>query len=68
MLAAGAGLLAWLLAASSDGRPAALLAASIACGYMYQGPPFRCARRHGRIRALCGCGSKGFECGRKGVV
>ncbi|KXZ53979.1 hypothetical protein GPECTOR_6g899 [Gonium pectorale] len=43
LLAAGVGLLAHLIASAPGGdlRPAGLLAFSIACGYVYQGPPFR---------------------------
>lgn len=40
--AAGAWLLAGGLGAAASGAPAAMLAAAIACGYIYQGPPFRC--------------------------
>ena len=42
LLLAGVGLLGHLIAGCGDGRPAAMLAFSIACGYVYQGPPFRC--------------------------
>ncbi|KAG2488133.1 hypothetical protein HYH03_013279 [Edaphochlamys debaryana] len=43
LLASGVGLLAHLIASApgADPRPAALLAFSIVCGYVYQGPPFR---------------------------
>lgn len=42
-LAAGLGLLSSSIAAATqtDGRVTAMLAAAIACGYVYQGPPFR---------------------------
>lgn len=40
-LAAGAALLAAGLSAAADATPARLLAAAIAAGYVYQGPPFR---------------------------
>jgi hypothetical protein len=40
-LAAGLWLLAAAIGAAHDGRVAAMLAAAIACGYLYQGPPFR---------------------------
>ncbi|GIL60286.1 hypothetical protein Vafri_14916 [Volvox africanus] len=43
LLVAGVALLAHLISSAPGGdlRPAALLAFSIACGYIYQGPPFR---------------------------
>ncbi|GLC71657.1 hypothetical protein PLESTF_001146300 [Pleodorina starrii] len=43
LLVAGVALLANLIASApaGDPRPAGLLAFSIACGYVYQGPPFR---------------------------
>ncbi|CAD7696435.1 unnamed protein product [Ostreobium quekettii] len=40
-LGVGVGLLGWLLAGSGAHQSAVLLAAAIACGYVYQGPPFR---------------------------
>jgi 1,4-dihydroxy-2-naphthoate octaprenyltransferase len=45
-LAAGVGLLSSSIAAAAntDGRVTAMLAAAIACGYVYQGPPFRYAQ------------------------
>lgn len=39
--ALGTGLLWALISQTGDMRPAALLAFSMACGYVYQGPPFR---------------------------
>ncbi|GLI70846.1 hypothetical protein VaNZ11_015857 [Volvox africanus] len=43
LLAGGVALLAHLISSAPGGdfRPAGLLAFSIACGYIYQGPPFR---------------------------
>lgn len=40
-LLAGLGLLGSSIAAAADVRVSAMLAAAIACGYVYQGPPFR---------------------------
>ena len=40
-LVTGALLLRSALATAADGLPARLLAAAVACGYVYQGPPFR---------------------------
>lgn len=40
-LVAGLGLLGCSIAAAADGRVSGMLAAAIACGYVYQGPPFR---------------------------
>ena len=40
-LVTGALLLRSAFAASANGLPARLLAAAVACGYVYQGPPFR---------------------------
>jgi 2-carboxy-1,4-naphthoquinone phytyltransferase len=40
-LAAGLSLLARFTTAAGDARVLAMLAFSIACGYVYQGPPFR---------------------------
>lgn len=44
-LLAGAGLLTRLVASAANGQAAGMLVAAIACGYLYQGPPFRCAKR-----------------------
>ena len=52
-LLAGAGLLTRLIASSADGRPAGMLMAAIACGYVYQGPPFRCENRGAVFGARC---------------
>ncbi|KAG1664632.1 hypothetical protein FOA52_011769 [Chlamydomonas sp. UWO 241] len=41
LLLGGVSLLYALLAGGGDARPAAMLAGAIACGYVYQGPPFR---------------------------
>lgn len=41
-LLAGLGLLGTGIAAAADARVSAMLAAAIVCGYVYQGPPFRC--------------------------
>lgn len=41
LLVAGVSLLATLISTTADARPALMLAFSIACGYVYQGPPFR---------------------------
>ena len=41
-LVVGVSLLYYLITATQDWRVAAMLAVSIACGYVYQGPPFRC--------------------------
>lgn len=41
-LLAGVGLLGTGIAAAADARVSAMLAAAIVCGYVYQGPPFRC--------------------------
>jgi 1,4-dihydroxy-2-naphthoate octaprenyltransferase len=41
-LVAGVSLMGRLVTATGDGRIIAMLALSIACGYVYQGPPFRC--------------------------
>lgn len=43
-LAAGLWLLAGAVGAAHDARVPAALGAAIACGYLYQGPPFRCVR------------------------
>lgn len=40
-LVVGVSLLGTLISSTGDFRVAALLAFSIACGYVYQGPPFR---------------------------
>jgi 2-carboxy-1,4-naphthoquinone phytyltransferase len=48
----GAGLLSCLLAQSGASLPAYLLSLSIACGYVYQGPPFRWSYR-GLGEPLC---------------
>ena len=44
-LVAGVALLAAQLASAPDARVGPMLAAAIACGYLYQGPPFRWAWR-----------------------
>ncbi len=48
--AAGTSLLGALLSVTGDPRPLALLAFSIACGYVYQGPPFRRVADCGAVR------------------
>jgi 1,4-dihydroxy-2-naphthoate octaprenyltransferase len=40
-LAAGVALLARFCSAAGDVRVGVMLATAIACGYLYQGPPFR---------------------------
>jgi 1,4-dihydroxy-2-naphthoate octaprenyltransferase len=41
-LAAGVGVLSWGISSAADPAVAPLLGAAICCGYLYQGPPFRC--------------------------
>jgi 1,4-dihydroxy-2-naphthoate octaprenyltransferase len=45
--AAGVALLVRFCSAAGDQRVAAMLGAAIACGYVYQGPPFRWGRGAG---------------------
>jgi hypothetical protein len=48
--AAGAALLARHCGGAGDARVGAMLGAAIACGYVYQGPPFRWAARRATPR------------------
>jgi hypothetical protein len=41
-LAAGVAALSWGISSAADPAVAPLLGAAICCGYLYQGPPFRC--------------------------
>lgn len=50
-LAAGLALLAAGVGGAGDARVPAMLGAAIACGYLYQGPPFRCVAGD----AACAC-------------
>ncbi|GAX79957.1 hypothetical protein CEUSTIGMA_g7396.t1 [Chlamydomonas eustigma] len=51
-LLAGVGLLLTLVTANGDMRPVMMLTAAIACGYVYQGPPFRLSYK-GMGEPLC---------------
>ena len=43
LLALGVAMLAKPVMSTGSALPGQLLGAAIACGYIYQGPPFRCA-------------------------
>ena len=53
LLAAAAVALGLLVRASGDGRVGALLAAAVACGHVYQAPPFRLSYKVSGPLKLC---------------
>jgi 1,4-dihydroxy-2-naphthoate octaprenyltransferase len=63
MLFAGVWIMAGPLASCGSSLPAAMLMAAIFCGYLYQGPPFRCVL----VPSVCCTGqhAENVHCGQR---